>query len=116
MKRIVVLMLFAILLAASGFSQAIQYDVKVKYKNSSSGVTADIIVSVKKGEPSFTYYLMTNDPMKGKVLMQSDPSAGKSYSFKDVKPGKYFIKIEDKMGLPAGRTVEIKENDNGQNK
>jgi hypothetical protein len=114
MKRIVVFMLFAIILSASVFSQAIQYEVKVKYKNSPSGVTADITVLVKKGEPSFTYYLMTNDPVRGQVLMQSDPSAGKSYVFKGIKPGKYFIKIEDKMGLPAGRTVEIKD-ENGQN-
>ena len=115
MKRLLALMLFAIVLSASLFSQAIQYEVKVKYKNSPTGITADITVTVRKGEPSFTYYLMTNDPVKGRVLMQSEPAVGKTHVFKGVKPGKYFLKIEDKMGLPAGRTIEIKDNDNGQN-
>jgi hypothetical protein len=115
MKRTVVLMLFAIILSASLFSQAIQYEIKVKYKNSSSGITADITVLVKKGESPFAYFLMTNDPVKGKILMKSESSSGKSYVFKGVKPGKYFIRIEDKMGLPAGKTVEITENENGKN-
>jgi hypothetical protein len=114
MKRLLVFILFAAMLPVSVFSQAIQYEIKVKYKNAQSGNTADITVTVKKGDPSFTYYLMTNDPMKGRILMQSDRSAGKSWVFKGVKPGKYFIKIEDKQGLPAGRTVEIKDNENGQ--
>lgn len=115
MKRLALLLLSALILSASLFAQAIQYEVKVKYKNTPSGTTADITVMVKKGDPGFTYYLMTNDPMKGEIIMQSDPAAGKSYVFKGVKPGKYFIRIEDKMGLPAGRTVEVKENATGKN-
>lgn len=114
MKRFIVFALFALVLLPSVFSQAIGYEIRVKYKNSPSGITADITVKVNKGEPSFTYFLMTNDPMKGRVLMQSQPSPDKTYVFKGVKPGKYFIKIEDKMGLPAGKTIEIKENDNGK--
>jgi len=108
-------MLFALVLLPSLLSQAIRYEIRVKYKNSPSGITADITVLVKEGTPNFTYYLMTNDPMKGRVLMQSDPSRDKSHVFKGVAPGKYFIKIEDDLGLPAGKTIEIKENDNRQN-
>ncbi len=114
MKRIALLLLSAFIFSASLFSQAIQYEIKVKYKNSTTGTVADITVTVKQGEPAFRYYLMTNDPMKGTILMQSDPSSGKTHVFKGVKPGKYFVKIEDKMGLPAGRTVEIRENETGQ--
>ena len=112
MKRILVFMLFAIILKASVFSQAIQYEVKVKYKNSPSGVTADITVLVKKGEPPFTYYLLTNDPVHGKVLMQSEPTRKTSYTFKDVKPGKYFMKIEDNTKNQAGKTINVLKNEN----
>jgi hypothetical protein len=115
MKKLYVLLLLCYLVAAPLFSQAITYEIKTKYNGTAPDVTANIIVTVKDGEPGFTYYLMTNDPMNGKVLMQSEANTGKSYIFRDVKPGKYFVKIVNKMGLPAGKTVEIKENENGKN-
>jgi hypothetical protein len=115
MKKISALLLFSFLLSASLFSQAIRYEVKIKYTHAANQTAANITVTVREGEPGFTYFLMTNDPRNGKVLMQSESSAGKSYTFRDVKPGKYFIKITDKMGLPAGKTVEVKENENGKN-
>lgn len=115
MKRLALFLLSAFIASASLFAQAIQYEVKVKYKNTPSGTTADITVTVKKGDPGFTYYLMTNDPIKGAIIMQSEPASGKSYVFKGVKPGKYLLRIEDKMGLPAGRTIEVRENENGKN-
>jgi hypothetical protein len=114
MKKLYVLLLLCYLVAAPLFSQAITYEIKTKYKTGTT-VTADITVTVKEGEPGFTYFLMTNDPMNGKVLMQSEANKGKSYVFRDVKPGKYFVKIVNNMGLPAGKTVEIKENENGKN-
>jgi hypothetical protein len=112
MKRIVVFMLFAFILPAYMFSQAIQYEFKVNYKNSPSDVTADITITVKKGESPFTYYLMTNDPVHGKVLMQSEPTRKSSYTFKDVKPGKYFMKIEDSTKIQAGKTINVVKNEN----
>jgi hypothetical protein len=115
MKKLYFLLLLFYLVAAPLFSQEIKYEIKTKYNTTSTAVTANITVTVKEGEPGFTYYLMTNDPMNGKVLMQSDANSGKSYVFRDVKPGKYFVKIVDNMGLPAGKTVEIKENENGKN-
>jgi hypothetical protein len=115
MKKLYVLLLFCYLVAAPLFSQAITYEIKTKLNKSTPEITGTITVTVKDGEPGFTYYLMTNDPMNGKVLMQSEANAGKSYVFKDVKPGKYFVKIVNNMGLPAGKTVEIKENENGKN-
>jgi hypothetical protein len=115
MKKLYVLLLLSYLVAAPLFSQAIQYEIRTKYIRTATSVTANITVTVKAGEPGFTYYLMTNDPMKGEVLMQSEANTGKSYVFRDVKPGKYFVKIVDNMGLPAGKTVEIKENENGKN-
>jgi len=113
MKRLTVLLLFTVVCGASLFSQAIQYELKVKSSRASAQYEAEITVVIKEGQAPCTCYLMTNDPMHGKVLMQSPPIRGKSYTFKGVKPGKYFVKIEDSMGLPAGRTVEIKE-DNGK--
>ncbi len=115
MKKLYVLLLFCYLIAAPLFSQAITYEINTKYNQSPTAVTANITVTVKEGEPGFTYYLMTNDPMNGKVLMQSEANSGKTYVFRDVKPGKYFVKIVNTMGLPAGKTVEIKENENGKN-
>jgi len=115
MKKLYVVLLFAYFVAASLFSQAIRYEIKTKYNHTETAITANITVTVKEGEPGFTYYLMTNDPMKGEILMQSEANAGKSYVFRDVKPGKYFVKIVNNMGLPAGKTVEIKENENGKN-
>jgi hypothetical protein len=115
MKKLFVVLLFSYLVVAPMFSQAIRYEIKTKYNNTATAITANITVTVKEGEPGFTYYLMTNDPMNGEVLMQSEANTGKSYVFRDVKPGKYFVKIMDNKGLPAGKTVEIKENENGKN-
>jgi hypothetical protein len=108
MKKLMTFFLFSFIIAVSLFSQAIQYEIRIKYTRTA----ADIIIHVKEGQTPLTYYLMTNDPMNGKVLMKSEPTRNKNYVFKDVEPGKYFIKIEDSKGLPAGKTVEIKENEN----
>jgi hypothetical protein len=103
-------LLAATLLTASLHAQIIQYEVSVKYAKTATGTTADIIVTVKTGTPDFTYFLTTNDPVKGDVLMKSDPIRKKSYVFKGVKPGKYFVKIEDHTGNQAGKTVNITDN------
>jgi hypothetical protein len=115
MKKLFVVLLFSYLVAAPMFSQEIRYEIKTKYNNTATAVTANITVTVKEGEPGFTYYLMTNDPMNGKVLMQSETNTGKSYVFRDVKPGKYFVKIVNSKGLPAGKTVVINETETGTN-
>jgi hypothetical protein len=114
MKRIPVLLLLAFVITTAVFSQEIKYELKIKYARSDAGTQADITVLIREGQGPFTCALMTNDPMNGKVLMQSQSFSGKSYVFRDVEPGKYFIKITDSKGLPAGRTVEI-INENGQN-
>lgn len=110
MKKLFVVLLFSYLVVAPMFSQEIRYEIKTKYNHATTAVTANITVTVKEGEPGFTYYLMTNDPMNGEVLMQSEANIGNSYVFRDVKPGKYFVKIVNNKGLPAGKTVEILEN------
>jgi hypothetical protein len=113
MKRLTVLLLFAFLSGAALFAQAIQYELKIKPSRNAAEYEAEITVVIKAGQAPCTCYLMTNDPRHGKVLMESGPVRGKTYTFKGVKPGKYFVKIEDSQGLPAGRTVEIKD-DNGK--
>jgi hypothetical protein len=112
MKKTIVLLCLSFLLTASLYSQNIQYDYKVTYTHDASGVAADIIVTAKSGEPDFTYCLMTNDPVHGKILMTSEPTKKTSYTFKGVKPGKYFLKIEDSTGNMAGKTVNVNENEN----
>jgi hypothetical protein len=44
--------------------------------------------------------------------MKSEPTKKRSYTFKGVKPGMYFIKIEDKSGEQTGKTVIVNENEN----
>jgi hypothetical protein len=107
MKRTAVVLIIMLSLAFSNaFSQEISYEIRVKYKNQLP-LAADIIIKVTKGAPSYTFYLMTNDPRNGEVLRESDPVEKKSFTFESVEPGKYFIKITDRNGMVAGKTVEI---------
>jgi hypothetical protein len=115
MKKSLMLWIIAFFMSVPLYSQVIQYEISVKYNHFASGTVADITIKVNSGEPDFTYFLMTNDPFNGRVLEQSEPGNKKNYIFKDVKPGVYFVKITDKNGMPAGKTVEIKENETDQN-
>ena len=115
MNRIFALLVVSFVLTASLYSQAVQYEIRVRYVADAPGTSADITITVKTGDPDFTYYLMTNDPVKGSVLQKSEPTRKRSYVFKGIKPGKYFIKIEDRLGMPVGKTVVIQENENSSN-
>jgi hypothetical protein len=107
MKRTAVVLIIMLSLAFSNaFSQEIGYEIRVKYKNQIPA-SADISIKVTKGTPSFTFYLMTNDPIHGEILRESGPIEKKSFIFDSVEPGKYFIKIKDRNGMLAGKTVEI---------
>jgi hypothetical protein len=94
------------------YSQNIQFDCTLKYSVQKTGITADLTVTVTSGTPDYTFYLTTNNPVKGELLMKSDPVRKKSYTFRNVKPGKYFIKVEDKSGEQRGKTITISENEN----
>ena len=112
MKRYAVVLILMLGLAfSSAFSQEISYEIKVKYKNGLPA-TADITIKVTKGSPSFTFFLMTNDPIRGEVLQESGLVSKKSFTFESVEPGKYFIKIKDNNGMLAGKTVEIESESN----
>jgi hypothetical protein len=107
MKRTAVVLIVMLSLAFSNvFSQEISYEIKVKYKDQALQ-TADIIIKVTKGTPSFSFYLMTNDPRNGEVLRESGPVEKRSFTFESVEAGKYLIKIMDRNGMVAGKTVEI---------
>jgi hypothetical protein len=112
MKRIAVVLIVMLSLALSNaFSQEISYEIKVVYKNQTPG-TADISIKVTKGTPSFAFYLMTNDPRNGDVIRESGPVEKRSFTFESVEVGKYLIKIVDKNGMVAGKTVEIVSGNN----
>ena len=82
MKKAIALLAFTLLLTASLHAQIIQYEVTVKTIKTTSGTAADITVTVTAGSPNYTYYLMTNDPVKGEILMRSEATRKKSYVFK----------------------------------
>ena len=88
MKKLYLLLLLCYLVAAPLFSQAIRYEIKTKYNHSEAAVTANITVTVKEGEPGFTYYLMSNDPIKGDVLMQIRSQRRKNICFQGCKARK----------------------------
>jgi hypothetical protein len=112
MKRTAVVLIIMLSLAFSNaFSQEISYEIKVKYKNKMP-VSADISIKVIKGTPSYTFYLMTNDPLNGEILRESGPVERKSFTFESVEPGKYLVKIVDRNGMIAGKTVEIVSGNN----
>lgn len=106
------LLCFSLLLSVSLSAQVLQFETEITYVHEVSGVAANITVTVIKGEPEFTFYLMTNDLLKGEVLMQSEPTNKKSYTFKNVNPGKYLLKITDNTGIQTGKTIIIKESEN----
>ena len=107
MKRTAVVLIVMLSLAfSSAFSQEISYEIKVKYKDQVPQ-TADILIKITKGTPSFTFYLMTNDPRYGTLLRESGPVEKRSFTFESVEAGKYLIKIMDRNGMVAGKTVEI---------
>jgi hypothetical protein len=112
MKKLLITLVSTFIISVSLYSQAINYDIKVKYNKTESGQSGDITITVKEGDSPFTFYLMTNDPLKGEVLIKSEPTDLKIFTFSGVNPGKYFVKVEDRNGLPAGRTVEISTNEN----
>jgi len=113
MKKTVILFIVSFGLSISAlFSQEISYDIKITYKDTQVSSTADIKIAVSKGTPYFTFYLMTNDPVHGEIIRKSDPINKKNYTFEDVQPGKYLIKIEDRNGMIAGKTVEIVTSEN----
>lgn len=112
MKKTLVLLCFSLLLSVSLSAQVLQFETEITYIHEESGVTAEVTVTVIKGESEFTFYLMTNDLLKGEVLMQSEPSGKKSHTFKNVKPGRYLLKITDSTGAQTGKTIIIKESEN----
>jgi len=115
MKRTVVVLIIMLSLAfCNAFSQEIGYEIKIKYKNQVPR-TADISIRVTKGTPSYTYYLMTNDPRNGEVLRESGPVEKRSFTFESVEPGKYFVKIVDHNGIVVGKTVDVASETNESN-
>jgi hypothetical protein len=106
------LLCLSLLLSVSLGAQVLQFETEIIYVHEVSGVTADVTVTIIKGDPDFTFYLMTNDVLKGEVLMQSESSGKKSYTFENVKPGKYMLKITDNSGIQTGKTIIIKESAN----
>jgi len=112
MKKIILLLCLTFVATAVMYSQSIQYECEVQYTRNSQGVTADITVKVTSGTPEFTYYLTTNNPLRGEILMKSNSTKKTAYTFKGVKPGTYFIKIADQSGDQTGKTVIISENEN----
>jgi hypothetical protein len=112
MKKSILLLSLLSLLSVSLYAQTLQYETEIRYNTDASDITADITVTVTQGSPVYTFYLMTNDLLKGEVLMQSEPTGDKQYTFRQVKAGKYILKITDGTGVQTGRTIVVKETEN----
>ncbi|MBN2273599.1 MAG: hypothetical protein JXR41_06380 [Bacteroidales bacterium] len=113
MKRTAIIcMIMLSLLTLRAFSQEISYEIKVSYNENQIPLTADIKINVTKGTPFYTFYLMTNDPVHGEILRESGPVEKRSFTFDAVQTGKYFIKIVDRNGMSAGKTVDIASGNN----
>lgn len=110
MKRSLLILMLPLVLSLPLLAQVSGYDITVTVH----GAAADITVTVDEGTPSFTYFLMTNDPVHGSVLQQSEKTGKRKYTFRDVMPGKYFLKIEDGNGLQTGKTVRVEADPNNQ--
>lgn len=108
MKKVSTLICLMLLFSGVLMAQQKPLDIRIKYSGSQTEITADITVTVNDGKADFTYYLMTNDPLKGKILFESRPEKKNTYTFKNVKPGAYFLKITDGEGKIFGKTVRIK--------
>ncbi len=108
MKKISALLSLILLFSMSLFAQEKKLDIRISYSGSNDKVTANITVTLNVGNPNYTFYLMTEDPLKGEILQESKPERKNTYTFKNIKPGTYFIKITDGEGALYGRTVSIK--------
>lgn len=110
MKKLLSLLCLAFIMSVSVYSQIIEYEIDVKYNSEATGVTANITITVTTGKPGYIYYLNTNDPLKGQVIQKSEKIKRDHYTFKGVKPGTYFIKIEDNTGMFAGKSIVVNAN------
>ena len=108
MKKTLLLLCFSLLLSVALSAQVLKFETEITYLHEGSAVTAQVTVTITQGEPDFTFYLMTNDALRGEVLMQSEPTSNKSYTFKNVKPGRYLLKITDNSDVQTGKTIIIK--------
>lgn len=108
MKKVSVLLCLTLVFFGSLKAQEKQVDIRIVYSNNGNEMVADIIVTMNTGKPDFTFYLMTNDPIRGKVLEESKPQFKNTYTFKNINPDTYFIKVSDSDGTLYGSTVLIK--------
>jgi len=114
MKRFLLILMLPMVLSVSLFAQVSGYTITVTRQGNDAGRLADITVTVDDGKPMFTYFLMTNDPVHGKVLQQSEQTGKRKFVFRNVEPGKYFLRIEDGTGIQTGKTVRVEADQDNQ--
>lgn len=108
MKKFLLPVVVCFLLSVS-LSAQVTYKVDVQYNSNNSEISADIIITVSDGKPDFIYSLNTNDPINGTALKKSEKTNRYEYTFTDVKPGTYFLKIEESNGMWSGQSVKVEE-------
>jgi len=106
MKKTIVLLCLSILFSVS-LSAQIKFDVSVKYNTEATGKTGDVTITVTSGEADFVYALTSPEPINATIIDKSEKTKKTRYTFKGVKPGLYFVKVEDASGIYAFQSVKI---------
>lgn len=100
MKKLIFSLIVFCAISLSGFSQNIDFVVKIDSIPSIAKV--NITISISKGEPDYVYSIATDAPWKGgTIIKESAIQTEKKYTFENIPYGKYFIMVRDKSNEKA---------------
>jgi hypothetical protein len=100
MKKPIFISIIFFVLGLSGFSQNIDFTIKVD--TISAGSKANITISITEGNPEYVFSIATEAPWKGgKIIQETGIQTEKNYVFENIPYGRYFIMVKDKYNKKA---------------